>query len=68
MPKLFSVDRTGTNKYTAIIKWDGTLIDDKAETFETDFDCIPKEIVDVANTPQHTAFGDRKVDSDSESI
>lgn len=27
-PKLFTVDSTGNNKYTATIKWDGTLNDD----------------------------------------
>jgi hypothetical protein len=27
-PKLFTVDSTGTNKYTATINWDGTLNDD----------------------------------------
>ncbi|RIA90849.1 hypothetical protein C1645_822863 [Glomus cerebriforme] len=63
-PKLFTVDSTGTNKYVATIKWDGTLNDDNQKLI-SDFDCHPKESVTIENAPQYPIFGDRKVSFDS---
>ncbi|GBB86496.1 hypothetical protein RclHR1_12920003 [Rhizophagus clarus] len=62
-PKLFTVNSTGTNKYTATIKWDGTLNDDN-QKLNSDFAYYPKGIVTIENTPQYPVFGDRKVSFD----
>ncbi|PKB97771.1 hypothetical protein RhiirA5_432521 [Rhizophagus irregularis] len=62
-PKLFTVNSTGNNKYTATINWDGTLNDDN-QKLESDFACSPKGIVTVKNTPQYPVFGNRNVSFD----